>query len=83
MIRKLAKNGDGFNLDEFCSNDGHFLHKFIYEPRVVIATDCHGNTNGAVICGFSHLSIATGSLYSAYFAVEKNRKKKGNCNSIA
>ena len=50
MVRNCASNGDGFNLDEFCPNEGHFIHKFIREPKVVVATDQSGNIKGAAIC---------------------------------
>ena len=77
MVRNCAKIVDGFSVVEFCPNDGHFLHKFIHNPRVVIATDLHGNIQGAVFCGFSTLSRVPGSLYGAYFIVKKSERNKG------
>ena len=63
MVRNCAKRGDGFNVDEFCPTDGHFLHKFIFEPKVVIATDYKDEIQGMAICGFSTLSRVPGSLW--------------------
>ena len=77
MVMHCAQTGDGFGLDEFCPNDGHFLHKFIHKPRVVIATDIHGNVKAGAICGFSTLSRIPGSLYAAYFVVKKAERRKG------
>ena len=77
MVRHCAQTGDGFGLDEFCPDDGHFLHKFIHEPRVVIATDSYGNVKAGAICGFSTLSRIPGSLYAAYFVVKKAERRKG------
>ena len=82
MVRDCAKIGDGFNVDEFCPNDGHYLHKFIHEPRVVIATDFHGNILGAVICGFSTLTRVPGSLYGAYFIIKKSERNKGIADAL-
>ena len=77
MVRHCAQTGDGFGLDEFCPDDGHFLHKFIHEPQVVIATDSHGNVKAGTICGFSTLSRISGSLFAAYFVVKKAERRKG------
>ena len=82
LVHGCAKDGDGFNLDEFCPNYGHFLHKFLHEPKVVIATDDHGNIKGAAICGFSALTRIPGSLYSAYFAVKRTDKRKGIATAL-
>ena len=77
MVRNCAKRGDGFNVDEFCPTDGHFLYKFIFEPRVVVATDFKNEIQGVAICGFSTLSGVPGSLYAAYFIVKKTERRKG------
>ena len=82
MVRNCAKIGDGFNLDEFCPDDGHFLHKFIHEPKVVIATDHHGNIKGAAICGYSTLSRIPGSLYGAYFIAKETERRKGIADAL-
>ena len=80
IISLAATYSDGFCLDEFCPEDGHFLHKFILDPKVVIATDRHGNIMGAAICGASGVTRVPGSLFSAYFIVQQSdREKKGNC----
>ena len=82
MVRNCAKNGDGFNLDEFCPSDGRFLHKFIFEPKVVIAIDTEGEIQGAAICGFSTLSRVPGSLYAAYFIVKETERRKGIASKL-
>ena len=64
-MRKCAQNGDGFNLDEFCADDGHFLHKFILEPKVVVATDVNGTIKRTTIYGLSAIPRVPGALYSA------------------
>ena len=56
MIWLAAWDGEGFCLDEFCPEDGHFLHKFILDPKVVIATDHHGNVAHATLFAF-HLVV--------------------------
>ena len=76
MARKCAQNGDGFNLDEFCAVDGHFLHKFILEPKVVVATDAQGTIKGAAIYGLSAIPRVPGALYSAYFIVKESERRK-------
>ena len=55
MVRNCAKRGDGFNVDEFCPADGRFLHKFIFEPKVFIATVYKDEIQGVAVCGFSTL----------------------------
>ena len=76
-VRKCAQNGDGFNLDEFSADDGHFLHKFILEPKVVVATDVHGTIKGTAIYGLSAIPRVPGALYSAYFIVKESERRKG------
>ena len=82
MIWKTARDGNGFCLDEFCPTSGYFLHKFILDPKVVIATDYHGNLKGSAICGFSSLTRVPGSLFSAYFIVEKSERRKGIASEL-
>ena len=82
MVRNCAMKGDGFNLDEFCPNNGRFLHKFIFKPTVVIATDSFGDIKGAAICGFSTLSRVPGSLYAAYFIVKETERRKGIASKL-
>ena len=77
MIRQCAKSGDGFNIDEFCSEDGHFLHKFIFQPKVLVAADSRNNIIGAAIFGLSLLSRLPGSLFGAYFVVDEGNRRKG------
>ena len=82
MIWLAARDGDGFCLDEFCPKDGHFLHKFILDPKVVIATDHHGNIMGAAICGASGVTRVPGSLFSAYFIVQQSERRKGIASKL-
>ena len=82
MIRDCARVGDGFNLDEFCPDDGHFLCKFILDPKVVIATCSHGNIKGAAVCGFSAVPRVPGAVYSAYFVVKETERRKGIANAL-
>ena len=82
LIWRCAQNGDGFNFDEFCPNNGHFLHKFLHKPKVVIATDDHGSIKGAAIYGLSTLTRIPGSLYSAYFAVKRTDRRKGIATAL-
>ena len=77
LIRQCAESGDGFNIDEFCPEDGHFLHKFIHQPRVIVATDIQDEIRGAAIFGFSELSRFPGSLFGAYFVVREGDRRKG------
>ena len=77
LVRTCAQNGDGFNLDEFCLNDGHFLHKFILEPKVVIATNAQKIITGAAIYGLSAMPRVPSALYSAYFIVKDSERRKG------
>ena len=77
MVWSAAWDGEGFCLDEFCPKDGHFLHKFILDLKVVIATDHHGNVMGAAICGASGVTRVPGSLFSAYFIVQQSERRKG------
>ena len=77
MVRQCARMGDGFNIDEFSPEDGHFLHKFILEPKVAIATGSNGTIKGAVICGLSTVPRVPGALYSAYFIVKESERRKG------
>ena len=77
MIRQCAESGDGFNIDEFCPDTGHFLHKFIYQPRVLVAIDNQGSIRGAAIFGFSDISRLPGSLFGAYFVVNEGDRRKG------
>ena len=55
MIVGCATDGDGFCLDEFSPDDGHFLHKFIHEPRVLVATDSYGT----ITVSYTHLTLPT------------------------
>ena len=82
MVKQCAKNGDGFNLDEFCPINGNFLHKFIIDPKVAIATDHHGSIKGAAICGFSTVPRVPGAVYSAYFIVKETERRKGIANAL-
>ena len=82
LIWAAARDGDGFCLDEFCPEDGHFLHKFILEPTVVLATDHCGNVIGAAICGISGVTRVPGSLFAAYFIVQKSFRKKGVATAL-
>ena len=77
MVRECARIGDGFNIDEFSPDDGHFLHKFILEPKVAIATNSNGTIKGAVICELSTVPRVPGALYSAYFIVKDSERRKG------
>ena len=77
MVRQCARTGDGFNIDEFSPEDGHFLHKFILEPKVAIATGSNGTIKGTVICGLSTVPRVPGALYSAYFLVKESERRKG------
>ncbi len=77
MVRECAESGDGFNLDEFCPEHGHLLHKFIHQPRVLVATDIQGQISGAAIFGFSSLPRVVGSLYIAYFIVKPSQRRQG------
>ena len=81
-IWTAARDGDGFCLDEFCPTNGHFLHKFILDPKVVIATDYHGNLKGSALCGFSSLTRVPGSLFSAYFIIQKSERRKGIASEL-
>ena len=82
IIWTTARDGDGFCLDEFCPTNGHFLHKFILDPKLVIATDYHGNIKGSAICGFSNLTRVPGSLFSAYFMVQKSKRRNGIASEL-
>ena len=77
MVKLCARYGDGFNLDEFCPKNGHFLHKFIIDPKVLVATDHHGSIKGAAICGFSAVPRVPGAVYAAYFIVKEQERRKG------
>ena len=70
MVHQCAQSGEGFGQDEFCPDNGHFIHRLIHPPNVVIVTDSLGDIKGAAICGFSKLSRVTDSLFSAYFIVK-------------
>ncbi len=76
MIRNCAAEADGFGIDEF-KPDGHFNHRLMHEPKVLIAVDTENNILGAVLYGYSNLSRVPGSIYSAYFIVKKEQKRKG------
>ena len=82
MVHQCAQSGEGFGLDEFCPDNGHFIHRLIHQPKVVIATDSLGDIKGAAICGFSTLSRVTDSLYSAYFIVNKSDRRKGIATAL-
>ena len=82
MVRYCAQSGEGFGLDEFCSDNGHFIHKLIHQPKVVIATDSFGDIKGTAICAFSTLSRVTDSLFSAYFIVKKSERRKGIATAL-
>ena len=82
MIWAAARDGDGFCLNEFCPKDGHFLHKFILEPTVVVATDHYGNVIGSAICGISGVTRVPGSLFAAYFIVQKSERRKGVATAL-
>ena len=82
MIWSAAKDGDGFCLDEFCPKDGNFLHKFILDPKVLVAIDHQGDIKGAAVCGFSSLTRVPGCLYAAYFFVTKDERRKGIATAL-
>ena len=76
MIRGCAAEADGFGIDEF-KPDGHFNHRLMHEPKVLLARDMDGNFLGAAIYGFSNLSRVPGSIFGAYFIVKKEARRKG------
>ncbi len=78
IVRQCAESGDGFNIDEFCPDNGHFLHKFIHQPKTVVVVDqSESEIKAAGIFGFSEVSRLPGSLYTAYFIVKKEDRRKG------
>ncbi len=81
MIREAAETGDGFNLDEFCPQNGNFLHKFIRDPRVLVAME-NDDVIGAAVCGESSLARTSGSLYTAYFLVNRKYRRRGVASTL-
>ncbi len=76
LIRNCAAQGEGFGIDEFKS-DGHFNHRLMHEAKVLLAMDPEKNILGTAIYGFSSLSRVPGSIFSAYFIVKKEHRRKG------
>ncbi len=76
MIRQCAERGEGFAIDEF-KPDGHYLHRLLYEPRVLLVVDNNQRILGASIYGYSNLSRVPGSIFGAYFIVEKEHRRRG------
>ncbi len=82
LVRECAEAGEGFNMDEFSSTDGHFLHKFILEPHVFVAVDSNREIKGFDIHGFSGLTRVQDSLYTAYFFVLKSERRQGIASEL-
>ncbi len=82
MIRQCAESGDGFNIDEFCPEDGHFLHKFIHQPKVIVAAGNQGQILAAAIYGFSALTRVKGATFTAYFVVQPKYRRKGIASQL-
>ncbi len=82
MVRECSEVGEGFNVDEFSSTDGHFLHKFILEPHVFVAVDTNREIKGFAIHGFSSLTRVQDSLYAAYFIVKKSERRQGIASEL-
>ncbi len=76
LIRDNAAQAQGFGIDEF-KPDGHFNHRLIHDPKVLLVKDTAGNFLGATIYGYSNLSRIPGSIFSAYFTVKKEHQRKG------
>ncbi len=76
LIRDCAAQAEGFGIDEF-KPDGHFNHRLMHEPKVLLAKDTADNFLGAAIYGFSNLSRVPGSIFGAYFIVKKEHRQKG------
>ncbi len=76
MIRQCAERAEGFGIDEF-KPDGHFLHRLLYEPKVLLAVDNNDRILGASIYGYSNLSRVPGSIFGSYFIVKKEHRRKG------
>ncbi len=77
LIFASAQKGDGFNRDEFCPKNGHFLHTFLQDPKTLVAVDKNGAVRGAAVCGFSTLARTAKSLFGAYFVVKGSDRRQG------
>ncbi len=82
FIREAAETGDGFSLDEFCPQNGTFLHKFIRDAQALVATDPSGVVQGVAVCGYSGVCRQQGAVIAAYFVVKATHRRKGVGTSL-
>ncbi len=76
LIRVCATEADGFGIDEF-KPDGHFNHRLMHEAMVLLVLDMEDNLLGAVIYGSSKLSRVRNALFTAYFIIKKEARRRG------
>ncbi len=76
MIRGFASEGRGFGVDEF-KPDGHFLHRLLHQPKVLLVTNHSNDLLGAVIYGYSNVQKVHGQILGSYVIVKKEHQRNG------
>ncbi len=77
LIRKAAREGTGFGLDEFTSQ-GLFNRKFLRETSLLIASwEDGGQPIGAVLLGPSAVCRSTNLLMNFYLLVDCEQRRHG------